>query len=124
MNYYINGILTIKAKNLGWIAYQPPKGKLFFNEKVPPKLVELLKLNEVFKYPAKLHLNMICYKGDLNTTNEWIIVCSGAEFYKVGTKFAVWASRSHNLTEGKLYLGCEYGPINLFLRTLDSNYFY
>ena len=113
--------LSNRLKSLGWIKWIAPKKS---NNKLPTKLNELAEKNQMFKYPAKWYSDMVYYKGDPETTNEWIIVCTGGGYYEARTKYSVWASRAHNLTEGKLYLGCEFGPLERLIEMLDKYYFY
>ena len=115
-------ILTEKAIKLGWKFYTE-NGKL--PKTFPTQLQNLIDKNDMnpFKYPAKWYSDMILYKGDPKTTIDWIFVCTGAGYYKVGTKYSVWATRAHN-REGKLYLSCEFGPFQNLLEELDLYFFY
>ena len=113
--------LSNHAQALGWKKWSPPKKS---GNKLPGRLEEITQKNEVWKYPAKWYSDMIFYKGDIETTNEWVIVCTGASYYKAQTKYSVWSSRAHNLKEDKLYLGCEYGPLERLIEMIEKYYFY
>lgn len=112
-----------------WKRYVQPNGK--FPKELPPQLLKIINQNkekEETKNPwrsgkAKWYKDMIFYKGDSETTNHWIFICSDGAYFKVGAKYSIWATRAHK-TDGTLYLGCERGPMSNLIDELKRYYFY
>ena len=74
-------------RNSGW--------KAFLGEKLPPKAKEFLQ--QAREGSTNKHWNWLVgtvfYRGNIETTNEWIIVTDDGWYYKVRAEFMMWYSR-------------------------------
>lgn len=139
MRTFKNYILTEKAKSMGWKSYTNPDGTK--PKELPKKLVELFKFTadyqlesgEVrpgfecnpFRYQGSFYSNCIIYKGDPETSTDWMILFNNGGAYKVGKRDALWHTRPHDKggkREGYLYLACEYS--SLLLKSIDAYHIY
>jgi hypothetical protein len=118
----VSSLLQHKGIELGWKLYLV-NGKL--PRELPKQLKKLIDANDInpFQYPADWYADMIFYKGDPETTVDWIFVTTGAGYYKVGTKYSVWHTRADNRT-GYLYLSCEFPPFKKLPLAFHNYFFY
>jgi hypothetical protein len=85
----IKGIVPVKKT--GW--------KLFTGEDLPKSALEFAKLGECFRSRMGAWLiGCVYYKGDVNTTTDWIIVTDDGGYYKVGAQYMIW----HKCSTGKI----------------------
>ena len=127
-----------------WRRYRFTKGKEF-----PKRLAKLIKKNgnRIWEHATLYYRNCIFYKGNVNTTNDWLFVTNGGQFYKKGTFFCVWETRTwipepvdgyvqigeqksrwldpkDGITnQERLYLGCEKLPFYRLEEKLGKGYF-
>ena len=127
-----------------WRRYKFIKGAPF-----PKKLAAIIKKNgnRIWEHATLYYRNCVFYKGNPNTTNDWLFVTNGGQFYKKGTFFCIWETRTwlpepvdgyielngkkslwldpkDGLTNQKrLYLGCEKLPFHRLEEKLGRSYF-
>jgi len=75
--------LEAAIKGTGWQEFKD-KHKLPETE----SFKTLIEKTEMFRYPGDFY--KIYYKGDMNTTDQWIVVTNNGRYYKAGTSFMVW----------------------------------
>jgi hypothetical protein len=71
----------------------PTKGTewtAFNGEDLPLQAQELIKANNISQYGGCWCIGAVFYKGDLNTTKDWIFTVDDGGFYKVDAIFMVW----------------------------------
>lgn len=124
-----------KVKYLSqWKRYKFPRGQ----KDMPKRLLDIIELNGnmVWKYSNIWYKDCIYYKGDVDTTSDWLFITNGGGYYKVGTKYCVWETRTWidrerfpydkeyvNLGKNRLFLGCERGPMSKVFDELSASYF-
>ena len=77
-----------------WKRYQLPRGC----KTLPTRLLEVIQKNidngnNIWAYANTWYKEHIYYKGDINTTSDWIFVTNGGGYYKHGTNLCVWDTR-------------------------------
>jgi len=131
-------ITIVREKDTDWILYKFPRGK----KELPKRLLEIIALNkeyhmDIWEYANIWYNNAIYYKGDVNTTSDWIFVTNGANYYKCGTKYCIWETRtwidrnkypyrdknSESLGINNLYLHCTFGPFSNVIKVLNEEHF-
>ena len=95
-------LLLEKAEKLGWTNYY----KLTGSKKLPNRLLELAEERNCFKSGRFKHIgDLIFYKGEAETSTEWIMVSTDGRYFESHGNYAIWHSRKHNTDSGYLYLG-------------------
>lgn len=79
---YKKPFLKAGIEGTGWQEY---KGE-HLPETEPVK--NLIEKTGMFRYPGGWY--KAYYKGDMNTTDQWIIVTKNGRYYKVGAQYMVW----------------------------------
>lgn len=57
---------------------------------LPDRLVELLDARDVGKYRGQWLQGIVFYRGDIETTNDWIVAFDDGWAYKVDAEFIIW----------------------------------
>ena len=77
---YKKPILQVAMEEHGWSEYK--------GETLPESANPLIDKTEMFKYPGGW--SKAYYKGNVKTTDQWIVVTNNGGFYKVDALFMVW----------------------------------
>ncbi len=64
--------------------------KPFEGTEMPEQVIPLIKGLNGLKYNCVWLIGCVFYKGDINTTKDWIVVTDDGAFYKVGASWMVW----------------------------------
>lgn len=71
-----------------------PKGSgwnLFTGETLPERVFNMISANNGFQSPsASWCIGAVFYKGDLETTNDWIVTTDDGWYYKVHAEYMIW----------------------------------
>ena len=125
-----------------WKQYEFAKGE----HELPDILGDIIQENisngnRIFEYAHIWYRDAIFYRGNVNTTNDWLFITNGGNFYKHGKKYCIWETRTWInrekfpyptdktmsaipiLKEKYLYLGTEYGPFSSLAKELSMYYF-
>ena len=120
-----------------WSKFIYGRGK----KNIPTRLQQIIDENiaagnDIWKYATTWYTECIFYKGDVNTTSDWLFITNGGNYYKVGAKYSVWETRTwidrekvpyseatRGLKETCLFLGCEPGPMSRVCEQLALYYF-
>lgn len=78
---YKKPMIEATMEETGWSEF---KG----NNQLPMSAHPMIERTEMFKYPGGWYKAF--YKGDVETTDKWIIVTANGGFYKVNAIFMVW----------------------------------
>ena len=75
---------VVSTRGTGW---KPFLG----TESLPPAAIKYATDNDIFRsrYGSWI-IGAVFYRGDINTTKEWIIVTDDGGYYKVFAKFSMW----------------------------------
>lgn len=63
----------------------------FTGTELPQRVFDMIKKSNGFQCRgASWCMGAVYYKGDIETTNDWIVTTDDGGYYKVGAEFMIW----------------------------------
>lgn len=100
-----------KLKNSGFTLLEPINGEY----RLPDSAIAFMEETGMLKY--QFCICQIFYRGDIETTNDWLIANDNGAFYKVGAEYITWYRNPQNKEE--ILSRCNWSGSEL-LKTINS----